>query len=230
MDNNLGNILLHQFVYGEYGVILKEVVPLCEVSESSDAHEVFLTKKGHDIYWTTLDLSLNVLVNNSFENTDIYYEYGRIGVGRSPLFNYKVDIAIPKNEKITAVHIGDGSYGFSLGNGTTSGFLPEIIGIGSDETDAGLYFLGIAGNNIASDVPLIILDARNTFGKILNNRPIFGITSGDYNNFKVLVDCFGNVKINGAIDTTDVIINGVSLLEKINDLQKQIEALKTKIT
>lgn len=229
MDKNyIGNILLHQYVYETPGVILKELVPSYK---DSDAHEqLFLVKKEDKIYWTTLDCSLNVLVNNSFENTDIYFEDGRIGVGRTPLFNYKVDIAIPKNERITAVHIGDGSYGFSLGNGTSSGFLPEIIGIGSDETDAGLYFLGMAGNDISSNTPLIILDGRNLYGTRSNNRPILGITSGDYNNFKVLIDCFGNIKINGAIESTDVILNGVSLLQTINDLQQQIEVLKTKIT
>jgi len=90
--------------------------------------------------------------------------------------------------------------------------------------------LGIAGNNIASDTPLIILDGRNAYGKKLDNRPVLGITSGDYNNFNVLVNYSGNVKINGELDTKDVILNGVSLSEKINELQEQIEVLKTKIT
>ena len=225
--NNIGNILLHQFVYEHPGIILKELIPCFDSSDLNK--ELILNKRGNNVYWASLDLSLNVLVNNIFENTNIYYEYGRIGIGRSPLFNYRVDIAIPKNERVTAVHIGDGSYGFSLGNGTTGGFLPEIIGIGSNETDAGLYFLGIAGNNIASDTPLIILDGRNAYGKKLDNRPVLGITSGDYNNFNVLVNYSGNVKINGELDTKDVILNGVSLSEKINELQEQIEVLKTKI-
>ena len=73
--NNIGNILLHQFVYEHPGIILKELIPCFDSSDLNK--ELILTKSGNNVYWASLDLSLNVLVNNIFENTNIYYEYYR---------------------------------------------------------------------------------------------------------------------------------------------------------
>lgn len=159
-------------------------------------------------------------------NSHIFYsDNHRVGLGRFPLFNYQLDIAIPKDTLMTAVHIGDGSYGFSMGNGTTSGFIPEIIGVGSDQNDAGLYFVGIAGNNQPSNIPLVIVDGRSTYNTSLSNRPIFGITSAKYTEYKLLVDQEGNLKIAG-----DLIIENKSLKSRINKLEEDTKYLKTKIT
>jgi len=182
-------------------------------------------KQGSDTFWISLDLSLNTLVNNRIKNTDIYYESGRMGLGRYPLFNYRLDIAIPKNTLMTALHIGDGSVGFSLGNGTCEGFIPEIIGISSNKNDAGLYFVGMAGSSESSEIPLIVFDSRSTYNTKLTNRPIIGITSGRYDEYDVMIDVSGNL-----IVKSDIRLNDLSLLETIKELQKQIDYLKTKIT
>jgi len=210
--NNNGNILLTQIIVENSLNTFKEFVPAYDKSFNT---QTLVKQPDGNIKWLEIDISLNILVDNKFLNTDIYYDNGRIGVGRHPLHNYKVDIAIPKNTLMTALHVGDGSSGFSMGNGTTLGFLPEIIGIGSDENDAGLYFVGIAGNDVSSDIPLIILDGRNSGGLKLTDRPILGITSGSYNDYAVLINSNG-----------DIILNGTSLLETIADLQKQINDLK----
>jgi len=211
------NIILNK-AEGNPPIRFKEFIPPIY----SDEVEQYLTRKiDGSICWSSIDF----IVNNRIKDTDIYYDGGRIGVGRFPLFNYKIDVQIPKNTLITAFHIGDGSVGFSMGNGTTDGFIPEIIGIGGTENDAGLYLVGIANNDIKSNTPLIILDGRNTYGMALKNRPILGITSGNYNDYVLLVDSSQNLNIKG-----DLIIENLSLLEIIKDLQQQINYLKAKIT
>jgi hypothetical protein len=170
------------------------------------------------------------IVDNKFKDTEIFYKDGRIGLGRSPLFNYKVDVAIPKNTLMTAFHVGDGSVGFSFGNGTSNGFIPEIIGIGCNENDAGLYFVAIAGNDESSKTPLIVLDSRNTHKNKLTNRPILGITSGNCNDYLITVDVSGNLNINGNIEANDIILNGVSLLKDLQELHNKLNNLITKKT
>jgi len=184
-----------------------------------------------------------VIVDGRIKSTNIFYEDGRIGISRPPLHTYKFDIAVPENTLMTAFHVGDGSYGFSMGNGTSQGFIPEIIGMGSDENDAGLYFLGRAGNDIESTIPLIVIDGRNSQNSSLKNRPILGITSGDYNQYKLLVDQEGKVgigkipeiyklEINGSIQADDVVIEGLSiraLIDVIKDHQEEIDKLNNKI-
>jgi hypothetical protein len=216
--NNNGNIVLNQIINNSF----KELIPFYEYS---DRYQALITK-DNSIFWAPIDLSLNIIVDNKFKETNIYYDNGRLGLGRFPLYNYKVDIAVPKDTLMTAWHVGDGSFGFSMGNGATTGFIPEIIGIGSDETDAGLYFVGIAGNNNSSDIPLILIDGRNTFNQKLTNRPIFGITSGNYNECVVLIDASENLNVKGNVITNDVILDNQSLLELIKDLQQQISKLK----
>jgi hypothetical protein len=171
----------------------------------------------------TLDKNLEWVPNTLLSNNGIFPKDGRLGIGRNPLFTYQVDIAVPKDTLMTAFHIGDGSFGFSLGNGTAEGFVPEIIGVGSDQNDPGLYFLGIAGNNISSDTPLLVFDGRNVDKKTLVNRPIMGIKSGE-KEYDLLLDASGNLKIKN-----DVILGNASLLNIIYELKKDIEDLKTKI-
>jgi len=161
---------------------------------------------------------------------NVCYDDGRIGIGRFPMYKYRFDLAIPRNDTVTAFHIGDGTYGFSMGNGTTEGFVPEIIGVGSDETDAGLYLVGIAGNDVSSNIPLILFDGRSTYNTPLTNRPILGVTTGNYNEYVLSIDSQGNINIQGDISVNDVKINGSSLIDMLIDLQKQINELKTKIT
>jgi len=223
--NNNSNLLLNQIIVDNSIQSFKEIIPHYEYSNNPQS---LVKDATGNIYWSainTIDLSINTIVNNIFSDTDIYYDNKRIGIGRKPLHNYKIDLAIPQNNLMTAFHIGDGSFGFSFGNGTNQGFIPEIIGIGSDENDAGLYFVGIAGNDKPSDIPLIVFDARSTYNTRLINRPIVGITSGNYNEYDILLDANGNIKITG-----DIIINNESLLEIIKKLQQQINVLQNKIT
>jgi len=225
---NHKNILLNQILFtDETSYSIREVLPSSKDNESIQS---LSRDRTGNIFWIHIDNSLNLLVNNRFINTNIYYDNGRIGLNRSPLFNYKVDIAVPKNTLMTAFHIGDGSFGFSMGNGTTEGFVPEIVGIGSDENDAGLYFVGIAGNDISSNIPLIIIDGRNTFNDTLTNRPILGITSGNYNEYKLLINAKGNLIIDGTITTNDIILENQSLKTIITNLKKEIEILKNKLS
>jgi len=226
MINNDHNILLNQIIVDNSSFSFKEVVPLYQYTDQVQV----LTRYDSSILWAPIDLSLNIILNNRLKNTDIYYVDGRVGFGRFPLFNYKVDIAVPKNKIITALHIGDGSFGFSMGNGTSLGFVPEIVGIGSDENDAGLYFVGMAGNNVSSNVPIVILDSRSVYNDKLINRPIFGITSANYREYSILVDALDNLNVKGNISATDVMLNNISLTKIIKELQEQIDELKTKIT
>lgn len=225
--NNNKNIILNQIILDNSSLSFKEVIPKYY---SSDVNQFLSIDHKGDIFWIEIDNSLNVIVNNKIKDTNIYYADGRIGVNRYPLFNYGVDIATPKNKVITALHIGDGSFGFSMGNGTNHGFVPEIIGIGSDEYDAGLYFVGIAGNDEGSNIPLIIIDGRNTYNEKLTNRPIFGVTSANYDDYSFLIDSSNNLKVKGNVSATDIMLNNISLIKIIKALQEQIENLKTKIT
>lgn len=205
---------------------ISKFVELSPPSKSTIENQYLTLDKDNNVFWTPLsiDSSLNILVNNKLLNTDIYYTYGRVGIGRSPLHNYKIDIAIPKDSLMTAFHIGDGTHGFSLGNGTSKGFIPEIIGIGSNELDSGLYFVGIAGNDNSSNIPLIIIDGRSTYNTRLKNRPIFGITSGNYDHYDIEVCHNGNLIIK-----QDIIFENESLKEIIKNLQFEIAELKKRI-
>lgn len=159
----------------------------------------------------------------------LFYKDGRIGVGREPLYTYKFDIAVSENSISTAFHIGDGRFGFSMGNGTNDGFLPEIIGMGASEEDAGLYLIGRAGNSLSSNIPLIVIDGRNSADEELKNRPILGITSADYRNYKLIIDQKGNMEVDGKISAEDFIIKGISLADIIREYKEEIEQLKNKI-
>ena len=222
------NLLLNQINRSDNkNLFLKETIPLFD--DNRDTVKQLSRDIEGNIFWMTLDFSLNILANNRFKDTNIYYDNGRIGIGRFPLFNYKVDITVPKNTVMTALHIGDGSFGFSMGNGTTAGFVPEIVGIGSDENDAGLYFVGIAGNDVPSNIPLIILDGRSTYNDKLKNRPILGVTSGNYDKYNLLLDAKGNLIISGNLTIKDAIIQNRSLINILDNLEKEIKDLKDKI-
>ena len=252
MEKNLkNNILFHQINYIEGKQSFMEIVPDCV--DTIPANILSLDSSGN-LIWTKLPpfpeipefpeiLDFEVVVDGKIKSTNIYYKDGRIGISRPPLHSYKFDIAVPENTLMTAFHVGDGKYGFSMGNGTSQGFIPEIIGMGSDENDAGLYFLGKTGNNEASNIPLIIFDGRNNQNKSLKNRPILGITSGDYKNYKLLLDQQGRlgigtipeiykVEVGGSVKADDFIIDNLSLkalIDVIKEHQEEIDKLNKKI-
>jgi len=195
-------------------------------------------KSSHDIIITSQpngDITLDVSVN-AFEGTEMFFSDGQIGIGRIPLHEYKIDVGVPVNTRMTAMHIGDGTFGFSFGNATDSGFLPQIIGLGSDEDDAGLYFLGKISSSEGSDIPAIIFDGRDIYNNALTNRPILGISSGSYSEYKVLVDSSGRVgigtipnyelEVNGDIRADNIIIDSSS---GISDLKQELEDLKQRL-
>jgi hypothetical protein len=225
MINNDGNILLRQIIVDISSFIFLEVIPSYTYTDTKQV----LTRKDKKIFWSELDASLNLIVNNRFKDIEVYYDDGRIGIGRFPLHTYRVDLAIPKDTQMTAFHIGDGTFGFSMGNGASKGYIPEIIGIGSGENEPGLYFVAIPGNDKASNIPLIVLDGRSAYNDKLTNRPIFGVTSANFNDYSVTVDSLDNLNVKGNISTTDLIINNISLIEIIQELQEQIDSLKNKI-
>ena len=263
MEENINkNLLLHQIILDGDKTFFQEVIP--PFVEFSPAHILSLDS-SQNLIWTNspkdlkfqegngifisnfngkikIDASLNfdVIENDKIKGTQIYYKDGKIGIGRSPLYTYKFDIAVPENTLMTAFHVGDGKYGFSMGNGTTQGFIPEIIGMGSDENDAGLYFLGKAGNNVSSDIPLIIIDGRSHNNSPLKNRPIIGITNGNYSKYEFLIDQEGRVgigkipkiyklEIEGSIQADDIVIENLSLkllISVIKEHQEEIDKLK----
>jgi len=254
------NILLHQ-IQTEGGISsFKEVVPsTCE----KFPEKVLSLDSSGNLSWNYMPAypempeipefpeippypeipEFNVIEDGKIKSTNIYYKDGRVGISRPPMYAYKFDIAVPENTLMTAFHVGDGKYGFSMGNGTSQGFIPEIIGVGSDENDAGLYFLGKAGNSEESSVPLIILDGRNAGHGPLTNRPIFGITSGNYLEYKMVVDQEGKVgigkfpsvyklEVSGSVKADDFVLDGLSvkaLIDVIKEHQREIDILKETI-
>jgi len=212
--NNNGNIVLAQIIE-DTGLtrFTKELIPESNNTEKLQA----LTKdKNNRVSWSVIEIPQTII-----PQIELYNDNGRIGIGRMPLYNYKFDIAVENNVRTTALHIGDGKYGFSLGNGTDNGFLPEIIGVGKDENDAGLYFVGIAGNDKESTTPLIIFDGRDMYSSELTNRPILGVISGDYNKYDFLIDAQKNVHVK------DIIIDSESLVATIEELRKEITLIKS---
>jgi hypothetical protein len=247
-DERNKNILLHQIVSEDGRTSFQEVIP---VFSSNPPGAILSIDSSGSLSWNHLlpfpDIpeipEFHVIVDDKIEGTNIYYKDGRIGISRPPLKNYKFDIAVPENTLMTAFHVGDGKYGFSMGNGTAQGFIPEIIGMGSDENDAGLYFIGKAGNNKTSDIPLIVMDGRNAAHQALVNRPIFGVTNGSYDTYKFLIDQKGRVgigkkpeiykmEVEGSVEAQDFIIDGLSmkaLIDVISDQQEEIDILNKKI-
>ena len=241
------NLLLNQIICDtQENFIVKEFIP--KVTNISDIK--FLTY-DKNIQWSSIkgsekiiivknkngDINIDVSINNPLEGTEIYFSNGQIGIGGLPLHAYKVDIRVPENTRTTAFHIGDGIYGFSMGNATTEGFLPQIVGIGSDADDAGFYILGKVSLDSNSNIPAIILDGRNLDNSPLDHRPILGISSGSYTKYKVIVDAKGNVgigsnpgiyklKVSGPLKVTNVLFDTSS---GITDLAKEIKNLKARL-
>ena len=230
------NLILNQII-GENDFHIQELTPplsneLFDIKYLTFGNEINWSsiKAGSDIYLTqnsSGDLIVDVSLD-AFSDTEMYFRNGQIGVGRYPLYSYKVDIAVPENTRMTALHIGDGISGFSLGNATDTGFLPQIIGIGSDGDDAGLYFLGKTIVDISSNIPLIVFDGRDLNNNALQNRPIMGISSGSYTDYKFLIDQTGNVEISGNINANNITILDSS--NNIQDLRQEIEDLKARLS
>jgi hypothetical protein len=267
MDSSIyQNIILNKFFKEGETKIIKEISP----SFKDTPPYVLGLDSGYNLYWFPyrtikegngiiisplkegeLEIDISVFIpqptefikDDKISNTEIYWKNGRLGIGRSPLLSYIFDISVSENLLSTALHIGDGKSGFSMGNGTNNGFLPEIIGMGKDEMDAGLYFLGRAGNNISSNIPLVIIDGRSHEDTSIANRPIFGITNANYHKYHLIVDYNGNVGIgkfpeiyrldvDGDIHANDLIINGSSikkLISIIDENNKEISNLKKQI-
>lgn len=249
-----GNIIVHQIIYGDT-LSIQEVKPQIE---DSSTNKFLSLSKDKNLKWISapynqfqgserisvinddgiikIDASIDtrLIIDDRLKGTNIYYSDGRVGVGRGPLYTYKFDIAVPENTLMTAFHVGDGTYGFSMGNGTNQGFIPEIIGMGSNENDPGLYLIGRAGNNIPSSIPLVIIDGRNNRHEKVMNRPLFGVTNAEYDKYKFLIDQNGNIEVNGKILATDFILDSsisiTDLVEIIIDQKTQIDILKDKFS
>lgn len=247
-DGTNKNILLHQ-ISGEGSFL--EVVP--SHSEKFPGKVLSLDSSGN-LCWSTLPPYPEIpdipeipefpeIPDFPDIPSNIHFKDGRIGISRPPLKNYVFDIGVPENTLMTAFHVGDGKYGFSMGNGTAQGFIPEIIGMGSDENDAGLYFLGKAGNGKESSIPLIVMDGRSSGHGPLTNRPIFGVTTGDYSAYKLIVNQDGKVgigknpevytlEVSGSVEAEDFVLEGLSvkaLIDLIKEHQREIDILKDTI-
>ena len=251
-DKKNKNLLLNQFIENEKNDFsVNELIPLF----SNQEKDIKFLSYYKDIKWNSIkggdqiiiskndigDIIIDCSIYDPFESSEMYFNNGQIGIGGIPLHSYKVDIRVPENTRTTALHIGDGVFGFSMGNATNNGFLPQIIGIGSDETDAGFYILGKTSLDTGSNIPAIILDGRNLDNSPLNKRPILGISSGSYSDYKLIVDAQGNVgigsypeeyklKVEGILKTKDVVFDtsiGVTTLRKeIEELKARLEVLE----
>jgi hypothetical protein len=243
------NLLLNQIMVDENeNFIIKENVP----AFSNEDEDIKLLTYHKEINWSSIKGSEKIIITNSstgdilidvslgdpFQDTEVFFRDGQIGVGRLPLHSYKVDIAVPVNTRMTALHIGDGRFGMSLGNATDEGFLPQIIGMGSDSDDAGLYLLGKVSVDIPSNIPAIIFDGRAIDNSPMTNRPIFGITSGTYSDFKFLIDQYGNVgigdspgiyklNVDGVLRAKNIIVDSST---EILDLKQEIENLRNRLS
>ena len=251
---NHNNIILHQISY-DTSLSISEVVP--DIMTEDVSIKVLCLSTGGSLYWGApsvvdsikptnlidtspmlesikggnnitisktedgsliIDCSLAIIDDGRLLGSEIYYKDDRIGIGRSPLYTYKLDISVPRDKISTGLHMGDSVHGFSFGNGTDVGYVPELISRGC-EGDAALYILGITDSDEDNGIPLIVLDGRVSGGP-LSNRPILGITSGA-NGYKVLFDKDGNV------DANDFKINNVSLNDRIEPLEKELQKIKT---
>jgi hypothetical protein len=243
------NVLLNVInINGSDNFVISEKVP----AFSNEYNDIKLLTYDNDIQWTSIsgsdkivvshnsngDITIDASLADPFKDTPLHFSDDRLGVGRLPLHNYKVDISVPINTRMTGFHIGDGVYGLSMGNATGEGFLPQIIGMGSDSDDAGLYLLGKISVDEESEVPAIILDGRAINNEALTNRPIFAITSGSYTDYKLLVDQYGNVGIGSRPGIYKMKVDGVLKVQniiydtstEIVDLRKEIEDLKNRIS
>jgi len=224
----MDNIILYQYK----GKSIKEIIPTPLKSENDVG--VLSYDKGKIKWIPKLQESKPDLIKDGkIIDTNIYYLNERVGLGRPPMYSYRFDIAVPKNTLTTALHIGDGKHGFSLGNGTNDGFVPEIIGVSSSEKDVGLYFIGRAGNDKSSSIPLVVIDGRNCYHKELKNRPIFGISAGVYGEYKVLINQEGDIIANDFISDDISIKELLTIVEKqqeqIVNLEKEIKELKNSL-
>lgn len=207
------SVLLHQIRITDDKESIIEIWPEFDTND-----KLYLSITDGSVVWE----EINPIIDGKLKNTNLYFTENRIGIGRKPLARYNFDIKAQSNKIETVFHVGDGSYGFSMGNGTSQGFIPEIIGLGSDENDAGLYFMGKTLSSVESNIPLIILGGLSP----KTNRPLLGITSGPYDKYEVLVDQ------NGVIHANDLNINNVSftgLLKVISNQQKSINTLIERI-
>jgi len=213
----------------------QELIPIL----SNEDEDIKFLSFGDDVQWSSIKGTKNIIISslpngdisldlslNVFQGTEMYFKDGQIGIGRLPLHQYKVDISVPVNTRMTALHIGDGVFGFSLGNATDAGFLPQIIGLGSDVDDAGLYFLGKTSSSEGSNTPAIIFDARDINNNALINRPIMGISSGSYSDYKMLMQANGDLEINGNIKAINIIIDSST---GISNLKQELEEIKARL-
>jgi hypothetical protein len=247
------NIILHKYYQKDGSKQIIEVSP--DLSEKNPDYVLSIDSSGY-ICWGKIPLPEipefpkiefpeipEVIENDRIRGTEIYYKDGKVGISRLPLHTYKFDIAVPENTLMTAFHVGDGKYGFSMGNGTSQGFIPEIIGIGSDENDAGLYFIGKTSSPKESGIPLVVIDGRRSDNTPSRNRPLFGVTNADYSNYKLIINQDGNVgigcmpgiykvEIQGSIQAQDFVLDGLSvkaLIDIIKEHEEEIDKLKNKI-
>jgi hypothetical protein len=218
------NIIFHQLQIDSTGKSIIEVAPNFSGIEPL---QLTIAPNGN----LTWDITNPLDLKHRLRNTNLYFKNGTIGIGRLPLHENKLDIESSIDQLETIIHIGDGSVGFSMGNGTSQGFIPEIIGMGYDENDAGLYFMGKTQSDKPSNIPLVIIGGLSP----KNNRPILGITSGIYDQYDVLIDQGGMVTVNdlklkGSISMREMIkiiedqqdtIN--QLVDRINDIQKDLQ-------
>ena len=209
-----------------------------------DSPNISVQSESHNNEQTLFKFNIDSLLSSdkTFIGTNLYYKNNKYVIDSNNLdISSKLSIYLSGDNLDTGLHIGTGEFGFSFGNGTSNGFIPQIIGMGSDDNDPGLYFIGKSLDNVSNNIPVIVIDGRDQSNNPIENRPIFGITNNGINSdFKFLVDQYGKIgigkipkkyklEVNGTIETNDLIIDNYSIkevLEVIKNQQEQINELK----
>ena len=137
---------------------------------------------------------------------------GNVGIGTAnPNAKLVVADAVDSGAFQTTFHIGDGTNGLSIGNGTGGGYIPWIGGTGFDTNDQGLVLTGqvtAANDGVGNTNPVIVIDGRRTSGGgAIVNRPILRVAN-DWAASLLEIAANGNVSIGTSNPTEKLIVNG----------------------
>lgn len=135
--------------------------------------------------------------------SDIYYTTGSVGIGtNAPSTKLHVYSVNNGSEKI---HIGNGTYGLFLTNGTNTGYVPAVQGVASDSDDSGLQIVGKLASDVSTNVGLL-LDARRNTNTALTAAKVLQLNN--YSTNLITVDFSGNVGIGITNPTEKLVVAG----------------------
>ena len=132
---------------------------------------------------------------------------GNVGIGtNNPGQRLHVYTTSNPGSNGAQIHIGDGTYGLFMGNGTGTGFSPIIQGIGNDTNDSGLQLSGALTNDTTDNIG-ILMDARTSADTAIANAKVLQLNN--YSTNLITVNANGNVGIGSTtpMEPLDVVGN-----------------------